>query len=57
MATANDDKKWTLDREPFEMEASDLDDEDRAHAEQMDVGDEMLLGGGAFAEFLLKRVA
>lgn len=49
-------KRWTLDGEPFDMEDSDLDDEDRALADQMAVGDEMLVGGGAFAEFVLARV-
>lgn len=52
-----DEKHWTLDGEPFDIEASDLSEEDRAFAEQMEVGDEMLVGGGAFAEFVLARVA
>lgn len=47
---------WTLDGEPFEMEDSDLCTEDRVYAEQMTVGDKVLVGGGAFATFVLARV-
>jgi len=49
-------KRWTLDGEPFDIEHSDLSEEDRAYAEQMKVGDEVLVGGGASAEFVLARV-
>ncbi len=51
------EKRWTLDGEPFDLQASDLWDDERVLAQQMEVGDEMLVGGGAFAEFVLARVA
>lgn len=50
-------KRWTLDGEPFDIDESDLAEEERVVAKEMEVGDEMLVGGGAFAEFVLKRVA
>lgn len=50
-------KAWTLDGDRIEIEGLNLWADDRVAAEAMEVGDEIMLGGGAFAEFALKRVA
>jgi hypothetical protein len=51
--------RWTLDGEPVDFAELELDlsDEERRHAETLAPGESMLLGGGAAAEFTLRREA
>jgi hypothetical protein len=59
----NEQKRFTLDDEPVDISefiadnAESLEREDREEIDRAQVGDEIWFGGGAFAVFILRRVA